>query len=62
MVGLYCVTVTWQQIFKGSLKPVFLKVGEISSLGAIFMGKGSKKSKGATGGRRNTIGAKMLNH
>jgi len=31
---------------------VFLKVGEIAPLGAILMGKGAKKSKGAIGGRK----------
>jgi len=41
---------------------VFLKVGGIAPLGAILMGKGAKKSKGAIGGRKNTKGAKMLNH
>jgi len=40
---------------------VFLKVGGIAPLGAILMGKGAKKSKGAIGGRKNTKGMKMLN-
>jgi len=33
---------------------VFLKVGGIAPLGAILMGKGAKKSKGAIGGRKST--------
>jgi len=37
-------------------------VGGIVPLGAILMGKGAKKPKGAIGGRKNTKGAKMLNH
>jgi len=41
---------------------VFLKVGGIAILGAILMGKGAKKVKEAIGGRKNTKGAKMLNH
>jgi len=35
---------------------VFLKVGGIAPLGAILMGKGAKKTKGAIGGRNNTKG------
>jgi len=45
-----------------NLKAVFLKVGVIAPLGAILNGKGTKKSKGAIGGRNNTKGAKILNH
>jgi len=41
---------------------VFLKVGEITPLGAILMSKGAKKTKGAIGGRNNTKRAKMLNN
>jgi len=41
---------------------MFLKVGGIAPLGAILMGKGAKKTKGAIGGRNNTKGAKMLHH
>jgi len=37
-------------------------VGEIAPLGAILLGKGAKKTKGAIGARNNTKGAKMLNH
>jgi len=44
------------------LRAVFLKVGGIAPLGAILNGKGAKKPKGATGGRNNINGAKMLNH
>jgi len=38
---------------------VFLKVGWFARFGAILMGKGAKKSKGAIGGRKNTKGAKI---
>jgi len=51
---------------------VFFKVGGIAPLGAIYMGKGAKKTKGAIGERNNTKGddrernntkgAKMHNH
>jgi len=37
-------------------------VGGIAPKGAILMDKGAKKSKGGVGGRKNTNGAKMLNH
>jgi len=37
---------------------VFLKVGEITPLGAILMGKGAKKTKGATGGETTERGRK----
>jgi len=42
-------------------RPVFPKVGGIALLGAIFMSKGLKKTKGAIWGSNNTKGAKMLN-
>jgi len=41
---------------------VVLKLSGITPLGAIVMGKGAKKTKGAIGGRNNTKRAKMLNH
>jgi len=41
---------------------VFLKEGRIAPLGSIFMGKWAKKRKGAIGGRKNTMGAKMFYH
>jgi len=41
---------------------VFLKVGGIDPLGAILMGKGAKKAKGAIGDQNNIKGAKMLHH
>jgi len=44
------------------LRAVFLKVGGFAPLRAILNGKGAKKTKGATGGRNNINGAKMLNH
>jgi len=44
-----------------SSSPVFLKVSGIAPLGAILNGKGTKNPKGATGGRNNRKGAKMLN-
>jgi len=40
---------------------VFLKVGGIAPLGAILMGKGAKRAKGAIGGRKNAKGVKVLN-
>jgi len=43
-------------------KLVFLKVGGIALLGAILMGEGAKKPKGAIGRQNNKKGAKMLNH
>jgi len=41
---------------------VFLNVGGIAPLVAILMGKGAIISMGVIGGRKNTKGAKMLNH
>jgi len=41
---------------------VFLKVGGIATLGAIWRGKGAKISKGAIGEQNNTNGLKMLNN
>jgi len=35
---------------------VFLKVGGIAPLGAILVGKGAKKTKGAIGGRKKHQG------
>jgi len=59
-------------LLKISSSPVFFKVGGIAPLGAILMGKGAKKTKGAIGERNNTKGddrernntkgAKMHNH
>jgi len=40
---------------------VFLKVGGIAPLGAILMGKGAKKTKGAIGGETTQWVGDMLN-
>ena len=58
---LYLVStrVALSVLYSGS---VFLKVGGIAPLGAIWKGKGAKKTKGAVGGRSNTKGAKMRNY
>jgi len=41
---------------------VFLKVGGIATLGAIWRGKGAKIPKGAIGEQNNTNGVKMRNN
>jgi len=44
-----------------NFRSVVLKVGGITSLGAILRGKGAIKPKGKIGGKQHK-GGKMLNH
>jgi len=43
-------------------RTVFLKVGGITPLGAILMGKGAETPKRTIRGRKNIKGAKILNY